>query len=122
MLCGSESAPTPIFGFITLSIFVTLTLGAVSIVTTSQGFSPEISFVLLGLFAGIPAGALMALSAQAVNPENRGPGLGVFHTWYYVGLTVGPALAVCGMRIFSFPSVSVALQLMMQWTAPTTGI
>ncbi len=35
----------------------------------------------------------MALSAEAVSSDNRGPGLGIFYTWYYVGMTVGPALA-----------------------------
>ena len=35
----------------------------------------------------------MALTAEAVSPENRGPGLGIFFTWYFVGMTVAPALA-----------------------------
>jgi MFS family permease len=35
----------------------------------------------------------MAMSAEAVNSDNRGPGLGIFYTWYYAGMTAGPALA-----------------------------
>jgi fucose permease len=35
----------------------------------------------------------MALSAQATSADNRGPGLGVFYTWYYVGMAICPALA-----------------------------
>jgi len=48
---------------------------------------------VLGIIAGLPAGALIALSAEAVSHENRGPGLGIFYTWYYLGMTVIPALA-----------------------------
>ena len=35
----------------------------------------------------------MAMSAQAVSRENRGPGLGIFYTWYYTGMTLMPVLA-----------------------------
>ena len=59
----------------------------------SQGIAPEVLCVAFGVIAGIPAGALMALSAQALSADNRGPGLGIFYTWYYAGMTVGPVLA-----------------------------
>jgi len=35
----------------------------------------------------------MSLTAQAVSPDNRGPGLGIFYTWYFVGMSAGPASA-----------------------------
>ena len=82
-----------LLGHVTPSIAVTLLVSAGAIVAISQGMAPEVSFVVLGIFLGIPAGALMALSAEAVSADNRGPGLGIFYTWYYVGMTVGPALA-----------------------------
>ncbi len=69
-----------------------LGMSAILLVAIS-GFWPEVSFVLLGIVAGIPAGALMSLSAQAVRRENRGPGLGIFYTWYYLGMTLVPPLA-----------------------------
>jgi len=75
------------------SIAVTLLIGAGAIVAISQGMAPEVWFIVLGIFAGIPAGALMALSAEAVSADNRGPGLGIFYTWYYAGMSVGPGLA-----------------------------
>ena len=59
----------------------------------AQGLAPELSFIALGIFFGIPAGALMALSAEAVSAGNRGPCLGAFYTWYYVGMTISPMLA-----------------------------
>ncbi|MBC8242300.1 MAG: MFS transporter [Alphaproteobacteria bacterium] len=80
-------------GHITLSIVIFHFIAALAILAIAQGLVPELSFVLAGIFLGIPGGALMALSAEAVRPENRGPGLGVFYTWYYVGMTLAPALA-----------------------------
>ena len=68
-------------------------LTAAAMVAVSQGIAPEALCVAFGVIAGIPAGALMALSAQALSADSRGPGLGIFYTWYYAGMTVGPALA-----------------------------
>jgi MFS family permease len=82
-----------VFGWITVSIVVTLCASAVVMIALTQGVAPEILCVAFGVILGIPAGALMALSAQAVSAENRGPGLGIFYTWYYVGMTAGPAVA-----------------------------
>lgn len=82
-----------VFGWITVSIVVTLTGGAAAMVAISQGIAPELLCLGFGFIVGIPAGALMALSAEAVSPDSRGPGLGIFYTWYYLGMTVGPALA-----------------------------
>jgi MFS family permease len=82
-----------IFGWITVSIVVTLTASTAVMMALSQGIAPEVLCVAFGVIAGIPAGALMALSAEAVSSDNRGPGLGIFYTWYYVGMTVAPALA-----------------------------
>ena len=49
--------------------------------------------ILVGLGIGPPAGALVALQTQALSPENRGPGLGVFYSWYYLAMAAGPVIA-----------------------------
>ena len=82
-----------LLGHVAPSIAVTLLVSAGAIVAISQGMAPEVWFIVLGIFSGIPAGALMALSAEAVSAGNRGPGLGIFYTWYYAGMTVGPTMA-----------------------------
>jgi predicted MFS family arabinose efflux permease len=82
-----------VFGWITISIVVTMSVGAAAMVAVSQGIAPQALCAAYGVIIGIPAGALMALSAQALSADNRGPGLGIFYTWYYVGMTVGPVLA-----------------------------
>ena len=82
-----------VFGWITTSIAVTLGLASLLMVGIAHGVAPEISCFAFGLLAGIPAGALVALTSEALTPENRGPGLGIHYTGYYLGMTVGPALA-----------------------------
>ena len=81
------------FGYITLAITVFLSLATASIVLLFFGVIPAAMFVLFGLTAGVPGGALMALTGEALSPANRGPGLGIFYTWYYAGVAIAPAAA-----------------------------
>jgi MFS family permease len=50
----------------------------------------------------------VALPAQALSPENRGPGLGIFYSWYYLAMAVGPVIAGLGRD----PSSSVAVPVL----------
>lgn len=81
------------FGHATLWIICTLMLSVAAIIAIAQGQDPEVSFIVLGLVIGIPAGAIMSLTAETMTAEHRGPGLGIFYTWYYTGMTLAPALA-----------------------------
>ena len=82
-----------VFGWISAAVVVTMTAAAAAMLAISQGSAPEALSVAFGVLFGIPAGALMAMTAEAASPANRGPALGVFFTWYYAGMTGGPALA-----------------------------
>ena len=44
--------------------------------------------VVMGIFGGTPAGAIVAIPAEILKPENRGPGLGLFITWFYGAMPV----------------------------------
>jgi len=66
-------------GHVTPAIVVTLLISTGAALAIAQGLAPELLFVALGIFFGIPAGALMALSAEAVSTGNRGAGLGIFY-------------------------------------------
>jgi cyanate permease len=46
-----------------------------------------------GLFMGLPTGVIMALPAQALRPESRALGMGVFYTWLYIGHGAVPPVA-----------------------------
>ncbi|MBV9833554.1 MAG: MFS transporter [Alphaproteobacteria bacterium] len=54
--------------------------------------SPAIMLVIAGFIGGIPAGLISAMPGQVLRPQTRGPGLGVFFTWLYIGFAVTPAL------------------------------
>jgi MFS family permease len=53
---------------------------------------PIIAFGVLAAAVGAPAGLVMALPAQALRPENRAGGMGVYFTWYYAGMAALPGL------------------------------
>jgi MFS family permease len=55
--------------------------------------SPLWAIVIMGIFGGAPAGAIVSLPAEILKPENRGPGLGLFVTWYYGAMAVLPPIA-----------------------------
>ena len=45
------------------------------------------------IVVGVPAGLIMALTAEAVRPENRSVGMGVFYTWHFACMAILPSLA-----------------------------
>jgi len=49
--------------------------------------------LLFGLAGGAPAGVIMALTAEAMAPQRRAFGMGVFFSFYFVLLSLGPPLA-----------------------------
>jgi predicted MFS family arabinose efflux permease len=42
----------------------------------------------VGAVAGIPCGAMMVLPGEVLRPQSRSAGMGVFYTWYYVGMAL----------------------------------
>lgn len=76
-------------------IFLSSACAAAALVLLPFLSYPLVLSILLGL--GIaPAGAIVALPSQALSSENRALGLGIFYTWYYIGMAVGPVLAGLG--------------------------
>jgi MFS family permease len=55
--------------------------------------SPWWLIIIMGIFGGAPAGAIVSLPSEILKPENRGPGLGLFITWYYTAMAVIPPIA-----------------------------
>jgi len=52
-----------------------------------------VMFVLFGLIAWTPAGPIVALPVTHLTAENRGVGMGVFFSYYYLGIGLFPTLA-----------------------------
>jgi len=70
--------------------FLTVAAGAA---TLPLAAAPIIPFAIVALMIGLPAGLIMALPAQALRPENRSTGMGVFYTWHFAAMAVLPVLA-----------------------------
>ncbi len=51
------------------------------------------AFVVMGILFGPNAGLVMGLPAKVLRPECRALGMGIFYTFYYVGMGVGPTVA-----------------------------
>ena len=78
--------------------------------------TPLVPFAVIVLLFGLPAGVIMALSTEALRPQNRATGMGVFYTWHYVAMTVLPALAGAARAIAgtaAAPSLFAALLLLL---------
>ncbi len=55
--------------------------------------SPLAMLAIIGLAVGPAAGIIMALPARVLRPEARSLGMGIYYTWYYIGMAVLPAVA-----------------------------
>ena len=66
---------------VTLALF-----GAVVFITPLAPSAGMLAFI--GAVAGVPVAGMLALPAQMLSPASRGPGMGVFFTWYYLGMAV----------------------------------
>jgi MFS family permease len=76
-----------------LLITASTLLGAVLLLATSRTGHPVGFLIAVGLICGFPAGAMMALPASVLKPENRAGGMGVFFTIFYLAMSLGPVIA-----------------------------
>ncbi len=84
-------------------------IGGFAIVATAAAILPLapvpiVPFAAIVLTIGLPAGLIMALSAEALRPENRSAGMGVFYTWHYAAMAVLPAIAGTARDLFGNPA------------------
>ena len=54
---------------------------------------PLLAFVAFGILAWAPAGAIFALPVGFLNPANRAIGIGIYLTYYYLGIGIFSPLA-----------------------------
>jgi MFS family permease len=50
-------------------------------------------FIVTTVSGSLPAGAVVALTSEVLRPETRSTGMGIFFTWSYAGIALGPILA-----------------------------
>ena len=96
---GRPNAAIVVFGLTSASAMFLMPFWAATVV----------SCLLIGIGIGPPAGVIMALPAEVLRPENRAAGLGVFFTWYYAGMAVGPAIAGLGRDLTASAAAPVLI-------------
>jgi predicted MFS family arabinose efflux permease len=52
--------------------------------------STIVAVLVIGISAGPAAGAIMAAAGSVLRPCNRGLGMGIYFTWYYMGMAALP--------------------------------
>src|SRR5262245_17325255 len=100
--------------FLMAGAFSTVALAAAALPLAT---APVTLFVLIALAIGLPPGLIMALPAQALRPENRSIGMGLYYTIYYVGMALLPALAGLVRDIAGTPAATALFASAMLGTA-----
>ena len=77
------------------ALFITIsTIGAAALMFSASRTANPVPYLIgLGLVCGLPAGAMMALPASVLKPQNRSGGMAVFFTLFYLAMSVGPIIA-----------------------------
>jgi len=71
------------------------------------GVHPTISCLAFGLAVGPLSGAILSLPAKVLSPGDRSVGFGVFYTWFYVLMAVGPLAAGRLQDLWGSPSAAL---------------
>jgi predicted MFS family arabinose efflux permease len=90
-----------------------LVLAAASMAMLATNFAPLTMFAVAALLIGLPAGPVMAMPAQALRPQSRAPGMGVFYTCYYAAMAVLPGLAGMARDFTGSPAAPVLFAAVM---------
>lgn len=76
-----------------LVLYVSLAVGAAALLLLRSPLPPLASSLLIGLVGMAPAGIVMASMGQAIAPQRRAFGMGVFYSWYFLLVALAPPLA-----------------------------
>lgn len=69
--------------------------------------------ILAGLASGLPVSYYVSLPADAVEKNERGIGIGIFYTWFYVGIACFPVIAGALQDATRLPSTPLLLAAML---------
>jgi predicted MFS family arabinose efflux permease len=74
-------------------LYACTVVGTVALLLMQHTALAVLLCVLFGLAGGAPAGVIMALTGRAMAPQRRAFGMGVFFSFYFVLMTLGPPVA-----------------------------
>lgn len=75
-----------------LIIFATI-VGGLAVLALPYTRAYVLCFGIIGLILFLPAGIMAALPIEVLRPGNRATGLGLFYTWWYLGVAGLPPIA-----------------------------
>ena len=90
-------------------IIVCALVGSVTIALLPFTSIEIVLFTIMGLITFASAGVITSLPIEVTHPGNRTQALGLFYTWWYVGLAVGPPLAGLGFDITGNANISMLM-------------
>jgi hypothetical protein len=90
-----------------------LVLAAASAAMLATNVAPLTMFAVAALLIGLPAGPVMAMPAQALRPESRAPGMGVFYTCYYAAMAALPGFAGMARDFTGSPAAPILFAAVM---------
>lgn len=71
------------------SALMTASFGLLALAIALVPAAPSLALMtFVGAVAGLPCGAMMVLPGEVLRPQHRAAGMGVFYTWYYVGMAL----------------------------------
>jgi len=77
-------------GLAMLGSFTIVVIGLLAL-PFAHGAGLLVAFAMIVLGMGVPPGLIMALPVQALRPEMRAGGMGVYYTWYYAAMAILPS-------------------------------
>lgn len=90
-------------------IVVCAVVGSVTIALLPYTSVEVIIFTVMGLITFASAGVITSLPIEVTHPGNRTQALGLFYTWWYLGLAAGPAIAGWAFDLTGTADVSMLL-------------
>ena len=91
------------------ALLLTGTLGwGVGLLLLPAVAAPVPVLLAIGLLLGLPVGVVMALPAEALRPESRATGMGLFYTGLYVGHAALPPVAGWLLDLTGSPAAPLA--------------
>ena len=88
---------------------VSAVVGSVTIALLPYTSVEVIIFTVMGLITFASAGVITSLPIEVTHPGNRTQALGLFYTWWYLGLAAGPAIAGWAFDLTGSADVSMLL-------------
>ena len=88
-------------------------VSAAAMLALPSASAPALFFCVVAIAFGPAAGVIMTLPTEAVRPEARAAGIGVFYVWYYLGMALLPRVAGMTRDVTGTPAAPIVFSAAM---------